>query len=53
MRTRTYLLAAALVLLGACGDPTGPDLLTDTGTDAATGEVISPQMDPVRLNGSR
>lgn len=51
MRTRVYLLAATLALLGACGDPTGPDL--SAGADLSTnGSGASPTMDPTSLRNS-
>jgi hypothetical protein len=48
------LLAAAVALLAACGDPTGPDLSGDAGADASPDTPVTrPQMDPVSLNGGR
>lgn len=53
MRAQLYWLAAVLALLGACGDPTGPDV-SGIGTDSSRGVLVpSPNMDPVSLNSGR
>ena len=54
MWVRASLIATAVALLAACGNPTGVDLAAPPDTGLTTGTPIPrPHMDPVALNNGR
>lgn len=54
MRPQACLLAAAIALIAACSNLTGPGPITGGDMDSAgTSGNLGPTMDPVRLGGGQ